>query len=108
MALAIEPQRKSMTVGSGGFQARPKLCQVALFEAASQLSKASGIVSKAKSHLVAICSSSACTVALATSRPSTGSAAASCVVDEEFIFCSLSLCGFFRLLGFLLFASAFG
>ena len=49
-------RRKSMAVGSSGFQARPNLCQVALFEDASQLSKASGIVSKAKSHLVAICS----------------------------------------------------
>ena len=57
MALAMEAQRKSMAVGSGGFQARPNLCQIALFENASQLSKASGIVSKAKSHLVAaICS----------------------------------------------------
>ena len=54
MALAMEPQRKSMAVGSGGFQARSNLCQVALFEDASQLSKAFGIVSKAKAYFVAI------------------------------------------------------
>ena len=71
---AMEPQRKGMAVGSGGFQACPNLWHVVLFEDAGQLSKALGIVSKAKSHCCCrrAVRSSACTLFLATSKPSTG------------------------------------
>ena len=85
MACAMEPQRKGMAVGSGGFQACPNLWNVVLFEDAGQLSKALGIILKAKAHcLPPAVRSSACTLFLATSKPSTGSES----VDKqmEFIF----------------------
>ena len=53
MACAMEPQRKGMAVGSGGFQACPNLWNVVLFEDAGQLSKALGIILKAKAHCFA-------------------------------------------------------
>ncbi len=53
MALIMEPQCKRMTVGSGGFQACPNLWNVVLFEDAGQLSKALGIILKAKAHCFA-------------------------------------------------------
>src|SRR6266487_1527958 len=56
MALAMEPQRKRMAVGSGGFQACPNLWHVVLPEGPGQLSKAFGVVSKAKAHPLASCS----------------------------------------------------
>src|SRR5437867_7674812 len=57
MACAMEPQRKGMAVGSGGFQACPNLWNVVLFEDAGQLSKALGIILKAKAHCFAAGSS---------------------------------------------------
>ena len=68
----MEPQRKGMAVGSGGFQACPNFWHVVLFEDAGQLSKALGVILKAKAHLLPSVRSSACTLFLATSRPSTG------------------------------------
>jgi len=56
MALAMEPQRKGMTVGSGGFQARPNFWRTLLFEHAGQLSKALRAILKAKAYPLAICS----------------------------------------------------
>src|SRR6266496_2233101 len=56
MALAMEPQRKRMAVGSGGFQACPNFWHVVLPEGPGQLSKAFGVVSKAKAHPLASCS----------------------------------------------------
>jgi len=53
MALIMEPQCKRMTLGSGGFQACPNFWHVVLFEDAGELNKALGVVSKAKTHLVA-------------------------------------------------------
>src|SRR5437667_5891072 len=53
MGLTMEPQCKRMAVGSGGFQACPNLWHVGLLEDAGQLSKAFGVVSKAKAHFVA-------------------------------------------------------
>src|SRR5213596_63650 len=57
MACAMEPQRNGMAVGSGGFQACPNLWNVVLFEDAGQLSKALGIILKAKAHCFAAGSS---------------------------------------------------
>jgi hypothetical protein len=50
MALSMQPQRKRLAVGSGGFQACPNLGRVLLLKNASKLSKALGIVGKAKAH----------------------------------------------------------
>jgi hypothetical protein len=53
MALAMEPQGKRVTVGSGGFQAGPNLWHVVLGENAPQLSKAIGTVIKAEAQFFA-------------------------------------------------------
>ena len=82
----MEPQRKGMAVGSGGFQACPNLWNVVLFEDAGQLSKALGIILKAKAHCFAAgCSQLGLHAFLGdVTKPSTGSES----VDKqmEFIF----------------------
>src|SRR5438876_6078276 len=56
MGLAMEPQCQRMAIGSGSFQACPNFWHVGLLEDPSQLSKAFGVVSKAKAHPLATCS----------------------------------------------------
>src|SRR5207245_4759268 len=55
MALAMEPQRKGMTVGSGGFQARPNFWRTLLFYHAGQLSKALRVIHKSNGSHILMC-----------------------------------------------------